>query len=188
MSRLQPQAEIELPHVQIDGNLGGYADYFRDKGPETFFLTPAERVYIRTCDNILPQVSEIMAAGIPTDADTLEGVSLYLSQVQTVTNLHWDLRSGVIQQIRGQKRVILFPPSELTNLPMYPNDHIFGRRSRIDGCIDGTTLEAFPMLRQARGFICDIGPGDWLYLPAGWLHHVETRDHDCISLIINFRR
>ena len=188
VSRLQPQEEIELPHVQIDGNLGGYADFFRDRKPEACFLTPSERVYLRTCDVILPQINDALATGIPTDDATLEGVSLYLSQAGTVTNLHWDLRSGAIQQLRGRKRVILFAPSEISNLPMYPADHIFGRRSLINGRIDAAALAAFPMLAQARGFICDIGPGDWLYLPAGWMHYVETCDDDCISLIINFRR
>jgi ribosomal protein L16 Arg81 hydroxylase len=145
-------------------------------------------VYLRTCDEVLPHVSDVLAQGIPTDDRTLEGVSVYLSQAHTVTNLHWDLRSGAIQQLRGRKRVLMFAPSEIANLPMYAADHIFGRRSRIDGLIDAAALENFPALKQARGFICELGPGDWLYLPAGWLHHVTTCDDDCISLIATFCR
>ncbi len=188
VSRLLPQEEIELPHVQIDGNLGGYADFYRDTTPPGYFLAPSERVYLRTCDAILPQVSDTIATGIPQDNATLEGVSLYLSQAGTVTNLHWDLRSGAIQQLRGRKRVILFAPSEISKLPMYPTDHVFARRSLINGRIDAAAVTDHPALAQARAFICDIGPGDWLYLPAGWMHYVETCNDNCISLIINFRR
>jgi ribosomal protein L16 Arg81 hydroxylase len=35
-------------------------------------------------------------------------------------------------------------------------------------------LEEFPAFSQATRFECELGPGDALYIPPGWWHHVRS--------------
>ena len=189
-SVLPQGAEIELPHMQLGGSmsLGGYSAILQHKRASDFVFNASERTYMRTVGDVLPQVAPLMPHGIPVDAASCAHVSLYVSQAGTVTNLHWDVYSGVIHQLRGRKRVIFFSPDQLDHFAMHPNRHIFARRAQVADKLTEATLQAHPEMQRARGYECIIEPDQWLYIPARWLHHVETLDDNTISLITRFTR
>ncbi len=185
-----PTTEFELPHLQLDTivNLQWYLDYVAKHRDGAYLVDPREQTYLRACDNALSYLQPAMAPAIPLDAGTMARVSLYLSQKGIVTNAHLDMHSGTIHQIKGRKRVLFFPPQEIEKFQMFPLGHMFARRSAIATRITEATLAEHRQLAQARGYECIIEPNQWLYIPALWLHYVETLDDDTVSIITRFRR
>jgi tRNA wybutosine-synthesizing protein 4 len=91
---------------------------------------------------------------------------------------HYDTLDNVLCQIVGRKRVVVFPPSQYTNLYME------GSSSRVTN-IDAPDLDRFPRFAMAMQHAAEfiLTPGDMLVIPAMWLHHVTAIDA-CISVNI----
>lgn len=64
-------------------------------------------------------------------ATPLSAVNLWIGRAGNVTKLHYDAYQNLLAQVRGQKRVYLFPPSQLSALYPYsplskvPHNHYF---------------------------------------------------------------
>lgn len=90
----------------------------------------------------------------------------------TVTGFHYDRADGMLAQIVGTKRVQLVSPgqSEL----MYPSPK-FDNGSVLSSIDAGDYDEKrFPLFAQARILTTELRPGEVLYTPGGWWHHVES--------------
>ena len=99
----------------------------------------------------------------------------WFSTLGTRTPLHNDPSDSFLAQLAGAKSLIVLPgpPSpELSPLLL----RLIGRH----GASDGATLQetysgiAAAMLKYAGAMYADLHPGDMLYLPALWLHDIET--------------
>eukprot|EP00669_Euglena_mutabilis_P008440 TRINITY_DN3496_c0_g1_i1.p1 TRINITY_DN3496_c0_g1~~TRINITY_DN3496_c0_g1_i1.p1 ORF type:complete len:463 (+),score=97.51 TRINITY_DN3496_c0_g1_i1:203-1390(+) len=79
--------------------------------------------------------------------------------------LHYDILDNILCQIRGTKRIILFPPSEIRNL------YFSGSVSRVMD-LDAPHQPAFPLFAQAQGAHIELTmvEGDVLFIPALWPH------------------
>lgn len=95
---------------------------------------------------------------------------------------HHDTTDNVLLQIVGQKRVILFPPSQMTNL------YTKGSSSRVTNP-DAPDLQRFPRFAEAlkHAMVVVLKPGDMLFIPANWWHHV-TALTSCIGLNLFYLR
>ncbi|MCC5898584.1 MAG: cupin-like domain-containing protein [Phormidium sp. BM_Day4_Bin.17] len=96
-------------------------------------------------------------------------------------SLHYDTFDGTLIQLAGQKRVVLFPPSQLSNLYPFPLighlHHGLKLRSWFSQVYpDKPDFEAFPGLEDAfkHRYEVILNPGDVLYLPVGWWHEVSA--------------
>ena len=180
-----PKDDIELPHIQLDCEVSALVGLLTQ--PHAPLLAPNERIYVRTNHDVqhVPQIAESLWGPL-VPAGTVQSVNLYYSEANTVTNLHYDVQSGAIQQLKGRKRVLLFPRDDRDKVPMYPNNHILGRRSQLDMEITEATLQLHPQLRRLRGYECILEPDQCLYIPAGWLHYVESLDTPTVSLIVRY--
>lgn len=47
-------------------------------------------------------------------------------------------------------------------------------------------FQQFPKLKEARGMETVLGPGDVLYIPIYWWHHVESKMNAGYTVSINF--
>lgn len=96
----------------------------------------------------------------------------------TITPFHHDLTNNLLLQIAGRKRVKLVPPY-LT--PRMRNRlHCYSEWS-------GDDLPQGPGDGERPAVVeCEIGPGDILFLPVGWWHHVEGLDITIGMSFINF--
>ncbi|KAI0215867.1 Hypoxia-inducible factor 1-alpha inhibitor [Lamellibrachia satsuma] len=89
-----------------------------------------------------------------------------------ITPCHYDEQENFLSQVQGYKRVILFSPSEFECLYPYPVHHPHDRQSQVD--FENPNYESFPLFRNVKGYEAILGPGDVLYLPMYWFHHVES--------------
>lgn len=94
----------------------------------------------------------------------------------TLTPFHHDLTNNLLVQVMGRKRCRLVPAWEVSR--MKNSQHCFSDRSPADWD------EADPSLPPVLE--CTIGPGDALFLPIGWWHHVEALDNSISMSFTNF--
>ncbi|ORC92175.1 tRNA wybutosine-synthesizing protein 4 [Trypanosoma theileri] len=97
---------------------------------------------------------------------------------------HYDTLDNVLCQVVGTKRVVIFPPSEYNNL--YMN----GSSSSVLN-INAPDLTRFPRFADACRHAMEVilEPGDMLFLPSLWFHHITTMGNShCISVNVFFER
>ncbi|EDQ86430.1 uncharacterized protein MONBRDRAFT_10965 [Monosiga brevicollis MX1] len=89
---------------------------------------------------------------------------------------HYDVMDNVLCNVRGRKRVVLFPPEQAGNL------YLEGSSSRVVD-IERPDLEAFPRFATAMAHALELilEPGDMLHIPALWCHNVRALE-PCISV------
>lgn len=97
----------------------------------------------------------------------------------TVTPLHHDLTNNFMAQVRGRKLVRLIAPFELPHV--YNHRHCF---SRID--LERIDYAAYPEFRNATVVDVELRPGELLFLPVGWWHHVRGLDIAITMTFTNF--
>lgn len=86
----------------------------------------------------------------------------------SITPWHHDLTNNLLLQIAGRKRVRMVASHDT---PLMRNHrHCFSRWGT-DELLPGPAGEGRPAVLE-----CEIGPGDALFLPIGWWHHVEGLD------------
>lgn len=110
---------------------------------------------------------------------------LWVGQRGNVTALHYDFWHGFLAQVVGRKRVTLFAPADSARV--YP-DSPFGPRigaTRLPTMLNDADPARFPMLNRATRHEAILGPGDILYIPPFWWHHIESLD-DAISLSLRY--
>jgi hypothetical protein len=100
---------------------------------------------------------------------------LWISAAGTTSALHFDVAHNLHTVIRGRKRFRLFAPSQTPRL--YPRGPLASmpNASRVD--LDAPDYARFPRLARAEEWVAEVGPGDTLFLPGFWWHHVHTALH-----------
>eukprot|EP00760_Papus_ankaliazontas_P021906 PhM_4_TR18762/c0_g1_i1/m.4318/K15451/PPM2, LCMT2, TYW4; tRNA wybutosine-synthesizing protein 4 len=94
---------------------------------------------------------------------------------------HYDTLDNILCQIVGEKRVVLYPPSQYMNLYME------GSTSRVVD-IDTPDYNKYPRFRDAKASAVEFAlrPGDVLFIPALWFHNV-TATSGAISVNVFWR-
>jgi hypothetical protein len=70
-------------------------------------------------------------------------------------------------QLHGDKEYLAFPPDQTGRL--YPRDGMDRNKSRIADVLH-PDIDAFPLADRAEGVRFRLGPGETLFVPAGWWH------------------
>jgi hypothetical protein len=100
---------------------------------------------------------------------------LFTGGQTSITHMHFDIDMSHIlhTQFGGRKRVLLFPFSEQFKLYRKPWEVLSladFSNYYLDGKID---YEKFPALKLAGGYDLILEPGDTLFMPSGYWHHME---------------
>jgi hypothetical protein len=101
---------------------------------------------------------------------------LFTGGAGSITHLHYDIDLSHIlhTQFGGRKRVLMFPYKEQHKLYRKPFEVLsmadFSHYYEQNGTPD---YEKFPALKLAEGFDFILEPGDTLFMPAGYWHHME---------------
>lgn len=97
--------------------------------------------------------------------------------------LHYDPLDGTLIQMRGKKKLVLFPPTQLKNLYPFPLTrhikhglNIRSWFSQVDP--ESPNHEAFPNyhIAEQEKRVVLLGPGEAIFLPSGWWHEVTAVD------------
>lgn len=106
---------------------------------------------------------------------------MYMGPIGHTAALHYDIMDGLLMQMHGAKKLVLFPPSQTSNLypfPLYIHlQHGLKLRSWYSQVnLEETDLEVFPKFQEALKYQCEVivDSGETLYIPAGWWHEVQT--------------
>ena len=99
---------------------------------------------------------------------------------------HYDVPDNIACCAAGRRRFILFPPSELQNLYIGPLD--FTPAGQAISMVDFSDpdFEKHPRFRVAlkNALIADMEPGDAIFIPSMWWHHVDSLDG--FNVLINY--
>lgn len=132
---------------------------------------PALYVGSTTVEAVLPGFMEANTLGLGA-RDAL--VSLWLGN-RTRIAAHYDLPDNLAVVAAGRRRFTVFPPEQIHNLYMGPLDPTPAGQpvSLVD--FAQPDFERFPRFAQAleAGEVAELAPGDALFIPSMWFHHVE---------------
>ena len=101
---------------------------------------------------------------------------LFTGGAGSITHMHYDIDLSHIlhTQFAGRKKVLMFPHGEQHKLYRKPFEVLsladFSHYYEQNGAPD---YEKFPALKLAEGFDFILEPGDTLFMPAGYWHHME---------------
>lgn len=116
---------------------------------------------------------------------TLMLASLWMGPRGSITPIHHDFTSNLFVQVRGRKRVILYPPDPEHAFYRLPFRNISGRSSwHISHVGSATSLEkeSFPMFHDAKPIDIVVEQGSMLFIPSFYWHEVHSLDTPSISL------
>lgn len=99
---------------------------------------------------------------------------------------HNDPLENIACVAAGHRRFTLFPPEQIGNLYMGPL-HVTPAGTPISMVhVTAPDLERFPRFATALEFamVADLEPGDAIYIPYQWFHHVEALDP--FNVLVNY--
>ena len=133
----------------------------------------------------LPFFEKMMALGreLPlTMIDNQELKTLWVGGAGTTSPLHYDTYARSHGTVSGMKQYIFFPPDVLhyRRLGTHSIRSACGWWSRIGfGPIDDTL---YPQLAGLEPWIAQCRPGDFVWLPPCWWHHVSIPDEPTVTI------
>jgi mannose-6-phosphate isomerase-like protein (cupin superfamily) len=99
---------------------------------------------------------------------------------------HHDMNSNIAVVMAGRRRFTLFPPDQVANLYIGPIE--FTPAGTPIGLFDPDEpdFDRFPLAREAmaRARIVELEPGDAVFIPHMWWHHVRSLDP--VSILVNY--
>jgi len=99
---------------------------------------------------------------------------------------HCDETDNIACVVAGRRRFTLFPPGQIANLYIGPLD--FAPPGTPISLVDFAAPddERFPKFRAAcaQALVAELGPGDAIFIPALWWHHVQSLD--ACNILVNY--
>lgn len=110
---------------------------------------------------------------------------LWIGNRVTVST-HFDMSRNIACVVAGRRRFTLFPPEQVANLYVGPLEFTFAGQpvSMVD--LAAPDFERYPRFKEAMetAVQAELGPGDALYIPYMWWHHVESLER--FNVLVNY--
>jgi len=99
---------------------------------------------------------------------------------------HNDFPDNLACCAAGRRRFTLFPPDQFANLYLGPIDNTPAGRAVSMVDFDAPDLAAFPRFvdAMAQAMTVELDPGDALFIPSMWWHHVEGLEP--FNILVNY--
>lgn len=193
-----------------DGEIGAFVNpkqnagrYFYNQDMSGFNFTKKRANFGHILDELYPNKGDendyyVGSANIDTllpglkSANPLSG----LNDVEPLTSIwigshsriaaHHDHPQNIACCVAGRRRFILFPPEQIKNLYIGPLD--FSPAGQAISLVDfhHPDSEQFPLFEEAmkHAFIAELEPGDAIFIPSLWWHHVEGLSD--LNILMNY--
>ncbi|XP_033226638.1 lysine-specific demethylase 8-like isoform X1 [Belonocnema kinseyi] len=103
------------------------------------------------------------------NGESLPDINAWFGPGGTVSPLHYDPKNNLLCQVFGYKRIILYNPEDSENL--YPFEtRMLCNTAQVDPY--HPDYEKWPNFRKTKGLMCYLKPGEMLFIPPRWWHHV----------------
>lgn len=174
-----PDFEIVVDPLRREVHFDDYVDLVYKPGETNdYYMTARNGFFQRKGANKLlndlggfPEYLDMNAGG--------EWMFMWFGPQGTITPLHHDELNIFLAQVVGRKRVKLIPPDELDLVYNH-----FAVYSQVDA--ENPDFKRFPKYKNATVMEVDLLPGEVLFLPAGWWHHVRSLDPSVSLSYTNF--
>jgi len=162
-----------LPLAAVAEQVLRYAEF--PKSP----AVAAQSALIRDC---LPGFAEENRLSI-VDANVLPRIWLG-NQITTPT--HVDEWNNVGCVVAGRRRFTLFPPEQIANLYIGPLDFAPTGAPMSLVSLRNPDFVRYPKFREAlaAAHVAEVGPGDAVFIPPLWWHHVESLER--FNVLVNY--
>lgn len=162
--------------VQLDAVLEKLLAYQNDATPPVCYVGST------SVDHCLPG---FRAENDLTFEDSQPMVRLWIGNQSRIA-AHYDIPDNIACVVAGRRRVILFPPEQLQNLYVGPLD--FAPAGQAISLVDmhKPDFDKYPRFREAleHAQLAELGPGDAIFIPSMWWHHVEGLDS--LNMLVNY--
>lgn len=100
---------------------------------------------------------------------------LWMGPWDCVSPLHFDPLDNLLLQVVGSKRITLVHPDTDSSALYVGKDYSQqGNTSAVD--LEHPDLDKFPQFSSVNKWEGELAPGDLLFIPAKWWHHVRSLD------------
>jgi hypothetical protein len=189
------EKETSQAEIPVEGYLQ-YLELFEERHGKTLSSDARgcpppkqeEMVYMAQNDLFQALYKDIIVPEFCQDESNLVGlgrlysVMLWLGPHGSVSPLHNDPLDNLLVQYVGRKRILLYPPNtqvyaghnghQSNTSPIEPPEAADSNEEERDEY----NKQHFPLFDPDIGIACEIGPGDILYIPSKWYHHVRSLD------------
>lgn len=150
--------------------------YAAHQAPPTIYVAST------TLDTFLPGFSAANPLALGVDAPL---ASIWIGNRSRIA-AHQDVPDNLACVAAGRRRVTLFPPDQVGNLYVGPLD--FTPAGQAVSLVDfaAPDVERFPRFSQAlqHAQVAELGPGDAVFIPSLWWHHMEGLDP--FNVLVNY--
>jgi hypothetical protein len=162
-----------LPLASVAEQVLRYAEF--PKSP----AVAAQSALIRDC---LPGFAEENRLSI-VDANVLPRIWLG-NRITTPT--HVDEWNNIGCVVAGRRRFTLFPPEQIANLYVGPLDFAPTGAPMSLVSLRNPDFARYPKFREAlaAAYVAEAGPGDAVFIPPLWWHHVESLER--FNVLVNY--
>lgn len=167
--------------VRLDDYLAQVAAHLDDPQAPSFYVGSTD------VDTYLPGLREEndLRLPLPAAAGNPPLVSIWIGNRTTAT-AHYDMSNNLACCMVGRRRFTLFPPEQVANLYPGPLEPTPG--GQVVSMVDfrNPDFARFPGFGDALAAaqVAELEPGDVLFYPALWWHHVEALD--AFNAMINY--
>lgn len=168
----------EVRRDGLDALLDVIAAHLDDPHPPTWYMASAP---VDACLPGLRADNDLDLAAHGVDAPP----RIWIGN-RTIASCHYDALNNIACCIVGRRRVTLFPPEQIVNLYPGPLTPTPGGQAVSVVDVANPDFERHPRFREALATAQSVllEPGDALFIPSLWWHHVEGLD--AFNVLVNY--
>ncbi len=167
---------FERATVKVDAFLERLLQYIDDPEPPAYYIgsTVADRWFPGFRD-----ANDLVLNGIEPLA------SLWIGN-QIRVSAHFDVTDNIACSVVGRRTFTLFPPDQIDNLYIGPWDMTPAGPAISLVDFHSPDFDRYPKFREAlkSAFVVTLEPGDALFVPSMWWHHVEALEG--LNVLVNY--
>ena len=112
-------------------------------------------------------------------------VSIWIGNQSRIA-AHYDAPDNLACVVAGKRRFTLFPPDQIDNLYVGPLDVTPAGQAISLVDFHNPDYQQFPKfeLAQQAALVAELGPGDGIFIPGLWWHHVEGLSN--FNVLVNY--